>query len=259
MKNNKDKILKLVYSLSAFLVMWLIWIAFAFSVKNEYLMPSFSDTIKAFFDCFTRKFFYRAYLATLIRVLVAFLSSFVLALACASLAFAFKWFKEFFKPIIAVVRSLPTMAILVMILIWSTPKTAPVIVAFLVLFPMIYSQFLSALTGIDDGILKVAKIFEMSKKDRLTKIYFPLTAPYVFSHIGSNLSFAVKLVVSAEVTAYTLTGLGGMITTAGNIYFQTAYLFALTLVAVLTGIIIEYLFNFIQSKFFKWRKADDRD
>lgn len=256
MKKIDFKKANFIYSLASLLIMLLVWIIFAVSVKNEYLVPSFTETVKAFFACFSSALFYRSILATLLRVLLAFLISFLFAFICSCLSFVFKPFSSFIKPIISVIRTLPTMAVLLLVLVWFSPKNAPVFLCFLVLFPMIYLQFIAGFNSIDKGLIDASKVFNMTKKEKLTKIYIPLIFPYVFSHIGGNLSFAIKLTVSAEVMAYTHISLGGLINTA-NIYLQTAEVLALTIFAIIIGLIIEGVFSIISTKIFKWRKTDD--
>jgi len=256
MKKIDFKKVNFIYSLASLVIMLIVWVIFAVSVKNEYLVPSFTETVKAFFACFSSALFYRSILATLIRVLLAFLVSFLLAFICSSLSFIFKPFSSFIKPIISVIRTLPTMAVLLLVLVWFSPKNAPVFLCFLVLFPMIYLQFTAGFNSIDKGLIDASKVFKMTRKEKLTKMYIPLIFPYVFSHIGGNLSFAIKLTVSAEVMAYTQISLGGLINTA-NVYLQTAEVLALTIFAIILGLIIEGVFSIISNKIFKWRNADD--
>ena len=148
------------------------------------------------------------------------------------------------------------MAILVLILIYTDRTTAPIIVASLVLFPMMYAQFSTSFDMIDDGIIKATKVFNLSKKDKLFKVYLPLIAPSVLSHTGSNLSFAIKLIISAEVMAYTFTSIGGMMESA-NATLDISRLMALTLVAVLLGLLVELIFNIIYMCSFKWLKGEE--
>jgi len=240
-------------------VMWLVWLIAERTVKNEYVIPSFSQTLQAVFKVLGEEFFWRALLNTLLRTLYAFLISFVLAGVTSALGRIFKPFSSFLTPIITVIRTLPTMAVLVLILIYTSVKTAPVIVASLVLFPMIYAQFNVAFGRVDDGIIKAVKIFKLTKKQRLFKVYLPLVAPTVVSHIGSNLSFGVKLVISAEVMALTFTSIGGMMQ-AANAVMNVPRLMALTLVAVLIGLVFELIGGVITRSLFAWdKKEKDND
>ena len=176
-------------------------------------------------------------------------------MALSLLTKVFKPFGAFMKPIVGVIRTLPTMAVLVLILIYTDKFTAPVIVSVLVLFPMIYAQFNTALSSVDEGVINATKVFNLTKRQKTFKVFLPMVAPPVFSHVGSNLSFAIKLVISAEVMAYSFTSIGGMMQTA-NVSFDIPRLAALTLVAVICGLIIEGVFNLLTKLCFKWQRSE---
>lgn len=254
-KYLNDNKLNIVYSLAALILMWLAWVIAHLIVKNEYVVPSFAQTCADLLALLSSGSFWLAFFNTLLRVLIAFAVSFALGLLCSVLGALIKRFNALLSPIISVLRTLPTMAVILIILIWTNPLVAPVIVTALVLFPMIYSQLNAAIGGVDTGLLQMAKVYGFSRRTRLTKIYLPLISPYVLSQTGANLSFAIKLTVSAEVMCYTYVSIGGMMQEA-NGYLQVSVLAALTLVAVLAGIVIEAVFHLISGLAFKWNRVE---
>lgn len=239
----------------ALIIMWLVWIISVKTVKNEYVIPGVKQTFSALFDVFKEALFWRALLRTLAKTVIAVAISFVLAGIFSLPTKMSKNFGRVMRPIVAVIRTLPTMAVLVLILIYTDRTTAPVIVAMLVLFPMSYAQFNVALNGIDEGVVRTAKVFNLTKKQKVFKVYLPLVAPNVLSHLGSNLSFGIKVIVSAEVMALTYTSIGGMIQSA-NALMDVPRLFALTLVAVILGILVEAVFQLLLTFAFKWTRAE---
>ncbi len=238
--------------------MWAVWLIVGAAVKNEFLVAPFAQSAKEFFTLFAKAFFWRALLASLLRTLIAFLISFALALGCACLAVAFKQFAAFMRPVAALLRTLPTMAVLLLILVWLTPRTAPVAVAFLVLFPMIYSQLTDSISTVDSELLQMAKVYGFSAKQKLACIYLPHVAPAALGQTGTNLSFGLKLIVSAEVMASTYTAIGGMMAEA-QAYINLPRIAALTLVTVLFGIVIEFAFRALSRCLYKRTKAVDCD
>ncbi len=258
MKKFSKNYLSAIIGFSSLILVWLVWFVAQKTVKNEYLIPSFSQTFNSLLGVLGEGFFWRALGKTLLKVLYSVAISFLLACIFAFIGKIYKPTRAFFKPITAIVRTLPTMAILVLILIYTNSTVAPVVVATLVLFPMIYAQLCVSLDGIDQNIINATKIFKISKRDRLFKIYLPIISPSIFSHIGSNLSFALKVVVSAEVMAYTFTSLGGLMQSA-NALMDIPRLMALTLIAVLIGLLIEFIFFLINRSLFKWAKGVAKD
>ncbi len=249
-----DKKFNIAYSLLAVLLMWAVWLIAYAAVKNEYLVPPFGETVRQFFTLFSQGFFWKALGATLLRTLIAFLVSFALGLACACLAAAFKPFAAFMRPIAALLRSLPTMAVMLLILVWLSPRTAPVLVATLVLFPMIYSQLTDSIAGVDGDLLEMAAVYKIGVKRTLFKIYIPQIAPSALAQTGVNLSFGIKLIISAEVMAATYTAIGGLMVQA-QAYINLPRLAALTLCAVIFGIAAEMIFGVLAARVFKWKRC----
>lgn len=253
-KRGREKF-NILYSVLALAAMWLAWLIAALCVKNEYLVPSVGESVKEFFTLFGQAFFWRALGWTVLRTLSAFAISFILGLLCAVAGVVFAPFAAFLRPIISVCRTLPTMAVILLILIWSSPRTAPIVVTVLVLFPMIYAQLTQAIEGVDKGLLQMARVYEMPKGKVLSQIYIPQIAPAALQGAGTDISFGIKLTISAEVMASTYTAIGGLMSEA-QIYYNLPRLAALTLCAVLLGIAVEALFRLIDMFTFKWREGE---
>lgn len=248
----------ILYSLSAIILMWTVWIVAAATVKNEFLVAPVGASLKEFFLLFSKGFFWSAVAHTFARTLVAFLISLILASGCACLAAVFKPFAAFMRPVTAFFRTLPTMAVLLLILVLLTPRTAPVAVALLVLFPMCYSQLSNGIASVDGELLQMAKVYKLSLRSRLANIYLPHIAPAAIKDAGTNISFGLKLIISAEVMASTYTAVGGLMSEAqANINLPR--IAALTLAAVLFGILTEAFFRLLADKLFKWKKAARSD
>lgn len=234
----------LLFGAAAFLALFALWAIAYFSVRNEFLVPSLKDTLCSFGTLFKEKEFFVSYGNTLLRVVKAFLISFLPALICGVAAYVGPPVKKIFAVAVAALRSLPTMAVLLMILVWSTPGKAPVIVAFLSLFPLLYTGVINALSSVDEKYKKVCRVYRVPVYRQIFSMYLPQSLPYMLRDGGSALSFGVKLVVSAEVVSYTFKSMGGLMQDA-KIYLDMPRLFALTLFAVLTGLVFETIGNLL--------------
>lgn len=248
-KNNENTFLKnvlstLLFGALAFLALFALWGAAYVLVGNSLLVPPLKETLAKIGEVLREKAFYTAYFSTLARVFKAFLISVLPAAVLAVAAYACVPARKLAAVFVSALRSLPTMAILLMILVWSTPKKAPVIVAFLSLFPMLYTGFLSALFSIDEKYKRVCKVFCVPWHKRVFGMYLPQIAPQALRESAGALAFSVKLVVSAEVVANTFKSMGGTIQEA-KIYLDMPRMFALTLLVVLTGLILETLGNIV--------------
>lgn len=259
-KTKKERLFDLTYSILGIVFVLAVWSISANLINDEYVLPTLSQTIKATFALLGQGDFYNALFATLFRTMLAFIISFVLAGITAGFSLIFKPLGKMVKPIVTVIRVLPTMAILLLIFRWTNYdyEVSPIIIAVLVLFPMIYAQFLTAIRSVPQGLINTANVFGLSKKDKLVKVYLPIIAPSVLSRVGNNLSFAIKLIISAEIMAYTFISLGGMMNTA-TAYLDYARLAGLTLCAVALGLIIEVVCGIIVKRLFKWTGESKND
>lgn len=239
--------------------MWLVWIVAYYSVKNDYVIPSVTQTFKQVWLCISGAEFWTAFGFTFLRTACAFVISFALAALFAALSALSKIFASFVNPLITVLRTLPTLAIILILLVWTSPEGAPLAVTVLVLFPLIYSQMFAAIEGVDGDVTEMAQVYNVSKRDRIFKIYLPLISPNILSQTGANISLGLKVMVSAEVLANTFRSLGGLMQNA-KLYVDMPRLAALTLIVVLIGILTDVAFSQIVRVTYLWsRKENARD
>lgn len=236
MKKRLIKNIAQAFGAIAFLVG--VWIAAWAAVGNELLVPSFSDSVKAFFSLFINGGFWKGFLQSLSRVAIAFCISFVFAAALAVVAYLYPAFAKFFAPIAAVIRSMPVLAVLLIVLVWTGAGVAPVVVAFLSLFPLLYTGTLSALKGIDGELIEMSRVYRVGLKTRIAALYLLNIAPQTLRQAGAALAFGVKLVLSAEVLSRTAGSLGNMMQDA-QIFSEMPLLFALVAVACAAGFLFE--------------------
>lgn len=238
----KKRIFNIVCSAAAIILMWLVWIVAYFAVANDLLIPSFGDTVISFFGLLTDTTFWTGFAFTLLRTAEAFLISFALAVALAVISVCGKAAAAFVAPFMVLLRTLPTLAVILILLVWTNPKVAPVIVTVLVIFPAVYSQIMAAVGGIDGDVKEMLMIYRVKKSVRIFKVYLPLVSPNVLAQSGANVSLSLKIMVSAEVLASTFRSLGGLMQNARN-YVDMPRLAALTVAAVLTGLLLEIVLS----------------
>ncbi len=241
-----------MWSLVAIAVILVVWQISYASIKNDLIVPGIAQTFSEFISLFGQSSFYAALGNTLWRTLYSYAISFALAAVCAAVSAACRPFRVGFACVISVVRTLPTMAVTIMLLIWSSPRVAPAIVTALVLFPMIYSQFNAAIDGVGSDVLEMAKVYNVKPLAKLTGIIFPAVLPEIISQVGAGLSLGLKVMVSAEVLSYTLTSMGGLMQQA-RLYSEMPRFAALTIVCIAVGLILELLSFIAKKRVGRWK------
>ncbi len=241
-----------LFSLVGLAVLWLVWIVAYYAVKNGFIFPSVKDTFSALGKLLGEGAFWRAFSNTLLRTFLAFLFSFALGTLLASLSALNAGVRAFFAPVLSVLRTVPTMAVVLLLLLWTSPAFAPVIVALLVLMPAVYACVLTAFTEAAKEYGDLAKAYHVSAGRRIFRMYVPLAAPAVLNEAGAIFSLGLKITISGEVLAATYRSLGGMMQLS-QIYLETPRLFALTIVSVLLGFLLEGACKLIAKFALRWR------
>jgi NitT/TauT family transport system permease protein len=174
------------------------------------------------------------------RILGGFLVSCALAVCLAALSARFRRVREGLAPAVAVIKAVPVMSFIILTLLWVKPAALSPLIAGLMVFPPVYLNLLTGIDHTDRELLEMARVFRVPFSRRLTGIYVPQTLPYFRSAVSLALGLCWKAGVAAEVLGVVKTSLGGQLYNA-KIYFETADLFAWTLVIVGLSAAFEWL------------------
>lgn len=215
------------------------WVVAWAAIGNELLVPAPWDCLNVLGDLIKTRGFWTAFWATFSRTLTAFVISFVFAAIFALIAYLVPTFAQIFSPIVTALRSIPVLAVLLILWLVLGAGDAPIAVAFLSLFPMLYVAVLAALSGVDEDLIVMSRVYNVPLKKRIFSLYLPSAAPYVLKESGAALAFSLKLVVSAEVVARTAKSLGGMMSEAKADVWGVPTLFALVVATFLTAVVLE--------------------
>lgn len=240
-KNN------LICLFSGFLVAVVIYIIAYFACNNEYVIPSPISILERFYKTLISISFYKALFSTLLRVVIAFIISFLLGVVFGVLAYRYKSFSGVFGVIVGLLRSLPVLAVLLIVLLFTSRSFAPIIVCFLSLFPMIYTAVYGALKGVPNELVEMCALYEIPAKKQVFSMYIPQILPKILLDAGSAFSFGIKLIVSAEILSSVYGSVGGALKEA-SLYLLTADLFAITLVVCVLGVLIEFIGKLLSEK-----------
>ena len=239
------KLLKNTFFLSAvgIAVLVIAWGIAYFVVGNEYVLPSPWETVVAAGKVLGESYFYSAFFGTLGRAFFAFFIACVFGGGLAIIAYLYPTFEKIFGGIVAVLRSLPTMSALLIVLLCASAlgkahSVAPVIIGVMTLLPMLYTAGYTSLLGVDEKLLEMCKIYQVPKRKQLTWLFVPIALMKFCAEALAALSFALKLIVSAEILAFTYGSVGGLMQEA-NLNAEIAVMMALTLIVCAVGILIE--------------------
>lgn len=252
-KNKSDKILGYALPVITVVCLIVIWWALAAAVGNGFILPDPVESVNALFALLKTGEFYVALSLTLVRSLIAFVVSFSAAAALAFLSDRYKSAKKVIKPIIGILRALPTVAVVLLLLLWTNSFIAPMIVTALVVLPTIFTNVEAALQSIDKESVEACVFFGLPQKEIKKRVIVPQIAPQMLLSAGSGLSLNLKLMVAAEVLSQTARSLGYLLNTA-KVYLETAQMIAVVLITVIIGVGIESAFSALSKKSGRWQE-----
>ena len=217
-----------------------IWYLVAIIVNAEIIIPMPHIVISQMANLFSQGEFYISLLSSLWKIVLSFIIAIALGVPLAMLAAAYKTIERLFYPLLVVVRVTPTMSVIFLCLIWFSSKISPLIVSLMVIFPMLYTSCLNAIKGIDSKLVEMSRLFKVSKKTMIKRLYLPAVASKVYDDSVSIISLNVKLIIAAEALAMTNLTLG-QIMQISKANLETATLFSITIVAILVSVILEVI------------------
>lgn len=149
------------------------------------------------------------------------------------------------NPFIALCRSMPTMALVLILLLAVRSAMLPTAVAFLVVFPLCYENMLAAISETDKKLITMAKVFKIPKWRQVTGIYIPAMLPFVFSSIIAGFGLNIKVVISAEVMGLPSMSIGYLILSARQ-GFNFGVSFAWLAIAVILSLVCECILQLVK-------------
>ncbi len=153
-----------------------------------------------------------------------------------------KRFEEWIRPSTMVLRSMPIVSWLSsVIVIWGMGWQAPIFIIVTTLLPLIIYNIAQGVKSIDVKLIEMARVYQVPRSRIFRQIYLGSIVPFLLSSVRVSLGTMWKVAIVAEFMAGD-SGLGIEISWA-KFYLETPTVFAFTSVAVLSGFLLEYLFD----------------
>lgn len=221
------------------IIFWLIvWQAAAAAADNRILLAGPVQVLYAFAQNIMQPGFLRTIGSSFARIGAGFLAAFGIGLLLGALGYRFRIVREVLEPVICVLKSVPVASFVVLLLIWFGSGQLAFCISFLIVFPNVYVNTIAGLQSADTGLLEMARVFGISRRNRFFYIYRPALMPYLNSCLKISLGMSWKSGVAAEVIGLPDHSLGERLYMA-KIYLDTAGLFAWTLTVILLSFLFE--------------------
>jgi NitT/TauT family transport system permease protein len=230
----------------------LVWKAGSLIIDSELILPSPGDTLFAVVKLFGEQHFLMIIGYTILRGIAGFFISFILAILMGIWAGINDNFYAFLKPILVTIRSTPVISLILLALIWFDVNQVPVFIALLTMFPFICTNVIDGIRNVDENLIEMAQIYNVSQGRIIKDIYLPAISPFIFSGASSAMGFGWRAIIIGEVLSQPQYGIGTFMQNAQT-YLLVDKVIAWTVIAIILSYIFENLIRFIQKKTIVWR------
>ena len=221
-----------------------IWQIASMAVGYEILLASPLSVLKTLAQIVVQNTFWSTVLTSSLRIATGFALAFVAGLALGVLASRFEWVRTLLWPFVLTIKSVPVASFIVLSLIWLTSAKLATFVVFIATLPVVYNNVLQGLGNVDPAQKEAAQMLHAGWLRIVRSIMIPGIKPYLLSAASTGCGMAFKAGVAAEVVALVAGSIGEQIYMS-KVYFETAGLFAWTLVIIIVSFVFEKLFTLI--------------
>jgi NitT/TauT family transport system permease protein len=233
-------------------VMLVVWKLLSMHFHSNFILPSPEDTIVSTVKLICTAEFLKIVGTTILRGLIGFIIAAILGIGIGILAGIYSGLAAFMKPIVVTFRATPVVAIILLALIWLTPDSVPVFIAFLTMFPLIYINVTDGFNSVDSSLIEMAKFYGAGKRRITSEVYIPSIMPFIISGISSAVGIGWRAIIVGEVLAQPKYGIGTMMQGAQT-FLNVDILIAWTLIAVLISSLFELLIRWEEKKLITWK------
>lgn len=239
-RRAKKALFDALYILAAVAVIFGVWAVAAARSESELIVPKIGSVFSAFGDVIKTEVFWTSLGGTALRCIIGYAVSVALFFVAYSLAVSFESFARIISPIISVLRSLPAVAVTLILVLSVGGSYTPIVLGVLVIFPILYSTAMSRTATVPTELKEICDIVGANKLRKLTAVWLPCLAGGLPESLASAFSYNVKAVVGAEILAQSARSLG-MLMSLSQTYLQQATLVCLVVITVVLSVVVEML------------------
>lgn len=201
MKNSIIKIKeKKILNLLGIFTILVVWFILSHIYNNSLIVPRIFDVITTLFKMFASSRIYILIAKLFLNIIITMSISFLIATVLAVLSFKHERFYNYISPIIATLKSIPIVAIIILLII-SLMDFAPYVATTFVIIPIIFEGIYSTLKQIDSSITDDIKTISDINFKIILKFYLPLIFPNILTSLIQSFGLGMKVMVMTEYTS----------------------------------------------------------
>lgn len=230
----------------------ILWQLGAETVDNELLFPSVIKIFKELTVVLSSKNFIKIIIFSIGRCLFCFIISIIISIVISTLSYANKYIYNFFYPIVMVIKAIPTIAFIVLALIWVSKEYAPIIIGSMIAVPIFYDVTLNALLGIDYNLIDMCNVYRISKIKKVINLYLPIIVFSLSSVFSSSIALIFKVIIAGELYSQPRYGIGAVIQMEKMKFNTTAIIVWIILITIIT-LVFDKILSILNNRINMWK------
>jgi NitT/TauT family transport system permease protein len=164
------------------------------------ILPSPLEVIRSFPVLLNERALLQSVAATLKRVMIGFGLAALIGVPIGILAGSWRVIESAAAPLALFGRNLPVAALIPLTIRWfGIDETQKVMFIFIACVPFVYSDTVSAITGVPDRYVETAQTLGASSWQAITKVLVPLALPEVYTSLRHLFGLAFGYIMLAEL------------------------------------------------------------
>ena len=249
-RNHKNTIIKVIVYLSSIIFLLILWQIMAIKINSVLVLPLPMQILKHLPSVIISPEFLKSFLATFCRVMLSFIISVTIGTILGALGAYFKFFNNFMRIPLQIIRITPVVAIILVALFWFNSNFLPVFVAVLMNLPIITTSVQKGLNTVNNKIDFMARIYRVSKIKRIINIDIENCLPFLVSSMETTFGLCWKVVVAGEVLCLPSESIGKILSTE-QINLETTKVLTVTILLITMSFITQKIFQGIVRKICK--------
>ncbi len=234
------------------IVLAIVWELYGRKVNNPLLLPTFSDTVKAFFEALFRGDLLAKVWISVKILLVGYGAGVLLAAILTTLATTTRIGNDLLETLTSMFNPLPAIALLPLALLWF--GLGSISLSFVLIHSVLWPVALNTHSGfvsVSPTLRMVGKNYGLRSLRYVAVILIPAAFPSILTGLKIGWAFAWRTLIAAELVFGTSAGKGGLgwfILENKNI-LEIANVFAGLLTVIIIGLFVEnVIFRTIETR-----------
>lgn len=224
------------------ILFWImLWQGISRIIEKEILIAAPTTVVSALINMITEGSFWASLWFSFMRISIGFFLGVVVGIIFGIIAAKSSLWREILSVPMSIIKSTPVASFIIIALIWISSKNLSIFISFLMVLPIIYTNIIKGIEGVDKQLLEMTHIFNVGIIKKIRYIYIPEVIPFFISAATVSLGLCWKAGIAAEVIGIPTGSIGESLYQA-KIYLNTGELFAWTIVIIVISVLFENIF-----------------